>query len=274
MELEIYSPSKDGFIKVIEWNHEAIKKEVAEKVERYKNLVYSPEQVKEAKSDRANLRKFVDALDAKRKEIKKQCLEPYESFEKQVKEIIAVVNEPILMIDGQVKNFEERQREEKLEEILKIFNGCGFPDWVNPSKILDEKWLNASVKLSTIQAEIEAKLNQITNDLDTLENLPEFAFEATETYKDTLDLNKAINEGRRLSELMKRKAEAEAEKATVSKTETVEAPMPTETAPQAETPTATPDKQWVKFEALISKDDALVLREFFKSHGIEYRAAK
>ena len=31
MELKIYSPTEDGFIKAIEWNHEEIKNEVAEK---------------------------------------------------------------------------------------------------------------------------------------------------------------------------------------------------------------------------------------------------
>lgn len=278
MELQIYSPTKDGFIKSIEWNHEAIKKEVAEKVERYKNLVYSPEQVKEAKTDRANLRKFVEALETKRKEIKKQCLEPYEAFEKQMKEIVGIVNEPILLIDTQVKNYEEQERKKKLDEITEIFNNSNFPDWVTFDMIRDDKWLNASVKMPTIQAEIEAKLNKITNDIDTLANLPEFAFEATEVYKHTLDLNMAISEGKRLSELMKQKAEAEAkakeEQATVSNTEIVEPSMPTETAVPEETPTTAPEKQWVKFEALISKDDALALREFFKSHGIEYRAVK
>ena len=269
MELQIYSPSQDGFIKTIEWNHEEIKKEIAERVKHYTNLVYTDEQIKLAKTDRANLRKFVDALETKRKEIKKQCLAPYETFEKQMKEIVAIVNEPILMIDGQVKKFEDRQKEIKLEEILEIYNDANFPDWVKPNQVIDEKWLNASVKISTIKAEIEAKLNQITNDLDTLANLPEFSFEAIEVYKDTLDLNKAINEGKRLSELMKRKAEAEAEKVVISKMETAEAPKPVETAP-----TALPEKQWVKFEALISKDDALILREFFKTNGIEYRAVK
>lgn len=280
MELEIYSPTKDGFIKTIEWNHEAIKKEVAEKVERYKNLVYSEEQIKDAKTDRANLRKFVEALETKRKEIKKQCLEPYEAFEKQMKEIVGIVNEPILLIDTQVKNYEKQEQKKKLDEITEIFNNGNFPDWVTFDMIRDDKWLNASIKMSTIRTEIEGKLKKITNDLDILANLPEFAFESTEVYKHTLDLNMAISEGKRLSELMKRKAEAEAEaerkaaEVAISKMETVETPKVTEIAVPEETPTTAPEKQWVKFEALISKDDALALREFFKSHGIEYRAVK
>ena len=38
MELKIYSPTEEGFLKSIEWNHEEIKREVAERVRYYKNL--------------------------------------------------------------------------------------------------------------------------------------------------------------------------------------------------------------------------------------------
>lgn len=276
MELEIYSPSQDGFIKTIEWNYEELKREIAEKVQHYANIVYTDEQIKDAKADRAKLRKFVDALESKRKELKKLCLAPYETFEKQMKEIVAVVNEPILMIDGQVKAYEESEREKKLEQILEIYNNSNFPDWVAPNKVIDEKWLNASVKISAVEKELNAQLERITKDLSTLAQLPEFAFEATEIYKDTLDLNKAVEEGRRLSEMMKRakaaeeaKAKAPVDAVAVDEVVVNNAPDITEQVPEAET-----NKQWVKFEALLSTEDALALKDFFTARGIEFRAVK
>ena len=36
MELKIYNPSDDGFVKSIEWNHEEIKSEVKEKLSFYR----------------------------------------------------------------------------------------------------------------------------------------------------------------------------------------------------------------------------------------------
>ena len=117
MELKIYSPSEDGFIKSIDWNYEEIKAEIAERMEYYSSLVYTEEQIKAAKTDRATLRKFIDALEARRKEIKAQCLEPYNAFEKQIKEVIALVNTPVALIDGQVKNFEDQKKAEKKLEI-------------------------------------------------------------------------------------------------------------------------------------------------------------
>ena len=52
------------------------------------------------------------------------------------------------------------------------------------------------------------KMYQISTDLHTIDALPEFAFEAKEVYKQTLDLNKAITEAQRMSAIQKAKEEA------------------------------------------------------------------
>ena len=93
MELKIYNPSEEnGFLKAIEWNYEELKTELSQKLEDYKGLVYTEEQMKEAKADRAKLNTLATAIDSKRKEIKKQCLQPYEAFEAQIKDLLAVMN--------------------------------------------------------------------------------------------------------------------------------------------------------------------------------------
>ena len=71
MELKIYNPQEEGFLKEIDWNYEELKTEIQGKANDYMNLVYTADQVKDAKKDRANLNKFVEALESKRKEIKK-----------------------------------------------------------------------------------------------------------------------------------------------------------------------------------------------------------
>jgi hypothetical protein len=286
MELEIYSPSKDGFVKEITWNHEQIKKEVAERIQHYATMIYTEDQVKVAKADRAKLRKFVDALETKRKEIKKQCLAPYEAFEKQMKEIVGLVNEPILLIDRQVKEYEEIQKAEKREAIeaywISLSEDAKIPEGISFAQIFNEKWLNASVSLKAVCSEIDARLEQIAKDLATLAEMPEFAFEAIETYKHTLDINHAIGEGKRLSEMQKRKAEAErlrAEQEAAVNYESSKAADPvnnvtsgSETSP-ADSFEEIP-KQWVTFTALLSKEDAFALKDFFTARNIEYKATR
>ena len=276
MELKIYNPTEDGFIKAIEWNHEEIKNEVAEKVKMYASIVYTEDQIKEAKADRAKLNKFVKALEDKRKEIKKQCLAPYEDFEKKMKEIIAVVNEPIALIDRQVKGYEEQKKAEKLEEIKQywVLQADKIPD-ITLDMIFNQKWLNASVSMKSVQDEIDTRLEQIKNDIATLSSLPEFGFEAKEVYKSTLDVNKAINEAKRMSDIAKAKAEAQkAEDETVeTKKEEFIQPEPTEEEKKFEEEAfKQSNKQWISFSALLSTEDAVALKKFFNSRNIEFKA--
>ena len=112
MELKIYNPQEDGFLRSIEWNFDELKQELTKKASDYMNLVYSDDQMKEAKKDRANLRKFVTALEEKRKEIQKQVMIPYEDFKEKEKELVGIINEAINNIDQQVKGYEESLRQE------------------------------------------------------------------------------------------------------------------------------------------------------------------
>lgn len=268
MELKIYSPTEDGFIKKIEWNHEEIKKEVAEKVSYYASLVYTDDQIKDAKADRAKLNKFVQALDAKRKEVKKQCLAPYEDFEKKMKEIMAVVNEPIMVIDKQVKDYEEQKKAEKLEQIQEYWNRVTSPEHpLTLQRVMNQRWLNASTSMKSIQEEINDILAKYAEDIATLQNLPEFGFKAVEVYKTTLDLYKAISEAKRMAEIQKEKEEQKILKAEAAQ----HMLPPVKQAPVEELPTA-PLKEWIGFKALLTVEEAHQLKNFFDCRGIEFEA--
>lgn len=277
MELKIYSPTEDGFIKAIEWNHAEIKKEVAEKVSYYANLVYTDDQIKDAKADRAKLNKFVQALEAKRKEVKKQCLAPYEEFEKKMKEIIAIVNEPIQMIDSQVKGYEEQKKAEKLEQIQEYWDRVTSPEHpLTLQRVMNPKWLNATTSMKSIQEEINGILAKYAEDIATLQNLPEFSFESIEVYKTTLDLGKAIQEGKRLSDIQKRKMEHEAEMERQKAEAAQHMIPPAKEEPACETPfeekPTEPLREAICFRAYLTPEDGLALKEFFNSRGIPFEA--
>lgn len=211
MELKILSPQEGGFVKEIRWNNEELKAEIAEKMQEYKSLAFTEETIKEAKADRAKLNKLRTAFEDERKRIKKLCMAPYDEFERQVKELIALIDEPIQLIDSQIKEVEQKRREEKRQKIEELFACIGFQTFVTLDKIWDDKWLNASVTLGKIEEQMKSRMYQIRNDVLTIQNLPEFSFEAMEVYKKTLDLTMAIREGQRLSEIQKRKVAYEEE---------------------------------------------------------------
>lgn len=237
MELKILSPQEGGFVKEIRWNNEELKAEIAEKMQEYKSLAFTEETIKEAKADRAKLNKLRTAFEDERKRIKKLCMAPYDEFEKQVKELIALIDEPIQLIDSQIKEVEQKRREEKRQKIEELFACIGFQTFVTLDKIWDDKWLNASVTLGKIEEQMKSRMYQIGNDVLTIQNLPEFSFEAMGVYKKTLDLTMAIREGQRLSEIQKRKAAYEEEQ----RRKAAEAQNRTQ-AIQAETPPAQLEK--------------------------------
>ena len=206
MELKI-TPSPDGFVKVIDFNHEEIKAEIAEKVAYYKTLVYTDDQIKDAKADRAELNKMVKSLEDKRKEIKALCLAPYDKFEKQMKDLVAVVNEPIAIIDEQIKAYEAEKKAQKSEQIRAYYDTLDF-NGITLEQIFDPKWLNATTSMTSIEDTLNKKAQEIAVDMKTLADLPEYGFEALEMYKQTVDIRQALNEANRLSELAKKKAEA------------------------------------------------------------------
>lgn len=197
----------------LEFNFEEIKAEIEGMVAHYKGLVYTDEQIKDGKKDVANLRKFSKALSDERIKVKKQCLQPYEAFEAKVKELDAIVQEPIALIDKQIKEYEEEQKRRKLEEITEYKKGveAGLPSgFVLP---VDGKWLNASVTMAKVKEAIDEQAALIEKNIVVLDNLPEYSFEAVEKYKATLDVTEALAEAQRLSDIARRKAEAEAKRA-------------------------------------------------------------
>ena len=263
MELRVTKPT---FPEIIEFNFNELKEEITKKAAEYMNLVYTEDQVQDAKKDLATLRKFTKALSDERIKVKKECLKPYENFEARIKELDAIVGGAITNIDGQVKAYDEKKKTEKKEAIEAYFSGRNPLNWLKLEQIFSEKWLNASVKMPTVTSEIDAAIEQIENDLDTLSNLPEFGFEAAEEYKQSLDINKAISEGHRLAEIQKRKAEAEVEKAKVTATVNVN----DHEVQIAEIPVEVPQKAWVSFKAFLSVEDATALKDFFDSRNIEF----
>ena len=271
------------FPKVIQFNFAELKEEITAKAELYKNMVYTEDTIKEAKADKATLNKFIKVLEDKRKDVKKQCLQPYEDFEKQIKELVAIVNEPVQLIDSQVKAYDEKRKAEKLDQIKAIWEESDHPEWLSCNMIFDNRWLNVTFSLKQVQDAITERLAQINTELTTLNSLTDFAFEAVEVYKNTLDVNRAIAEGQRLADIQKRKQEDAMRKAAAEAAEKEAAIRQAEIEPEVITPAEPvamiePDPEpadasatWIRFEACMTTEQAYKLKHFFEKEGIQFR---
>jgi hypothetical protein len=208
MEIRVESiqlPERIGF------NYEELKKELTEKVSMYETMIYTDDQIKEAKADKANLNKLKKALNDERIRREKEYMQPFNDFKAKVNEIISIIDKPVAVIDKQVKEYEEKQKQDKRNKISEIYTnlcvetGLG----VGLEQIWNDKWLNASVSLKSIQEEMTARFEQIAMDIKIINDLPEYSFEAKEMYERTLDVRSALAEANRLAEMTKRKAEQE-----------------------------------------------------------------
>ena len=227
MELIIYSPKEDGFIKSIDWNFEELKKEVAEKASEYLNLVYSDDQIKEAKKDRADLNNFKKALDKKRKEVKAQVMDPYKDFEVKIKELVGIVDKAVDNIDSQIKGYEEGLRQEKEKHCKEVFaEAIGDLDRVVPfEKVFRPGWLNKTTSEKSIREEIESFRDKVDSELKAIgADSSEFVFEMKEEYLKTFDLAAAMAVKQRLEDNKAKKAlyEAERKRAEAEKQEALQ----------------------------------------------------
>lgn len=209
MELVIYSPKPEERIPEVQWNFEEIKLFAAEKAKEYQSIAYTISDVRDMKKDRADVNRFINALEDARKNKKKEYMAPYEVFERQVKEALRPLKETVDLIDQKLGEVEQVRREEKRREIEELFAAIGFQPFVKLEQIWDEKWLNATVTIKKIEEQMKSKMYQIGEDVFAIQSLPEFSFEAMEVYKKTLDVTGAIQEGMRLVDIQRRKSEHE-----------------------------------------------------------------
>lgn len=210
MELVIYSPKDDEFLTNINFNYDELKQELAVRLEKYCNLVYSEDGIKEARADRATLNKFKNAIEERRKEIKKQCMAPYEEFEKKIKDIVAMIDEPILAIDGQIKEYDRIKKEEKQDAIKQFYTDkvADLKDLVPFDKVFNPRWLNVTYKETDIQKEITDLFIKVEDDMKVITELQsEYELQIKDVYLREFDLTAALQEKKRLEEQSAKMAE-------------------------------------------------------------------
>jgi hypothetical protein len=141
---------------------------------------------------------MIKAVNNKRIEAKKECLKPYEVFEKQASELVDIINQPIGILDSQVKEFEDKQRLQKIENINELFDEIilSYPELIDEIGIVtiyDSRWENVATSMKSIREDITAKLDKIQADITLIKSMPsDKTEEALKLYWGDLDVTKAI----------------------------------------------------------------------------------
>ena len=247
----------------IRWNYTELKAELIEKVGFYETLVYTDDQIKDAKADRANLNKLKKALNDERLRLQREYMEPFDEFKRQVDDLIATIDKPAAMIDKQVKAYEESKRAEKEKEIRDYLVGFKLPFGIDPQRLFETRWLNATASMKTIKDELMEKLKKIEGDAQAIAGIEEYQDQAIRAYQERLDLGDAMRAAQTAKETEEKirawRAEMEAKKAE---------PKP---LPEIKVNTEPLAGQWVNFSAWLTLEDAKALKQFFTDRGIQFR---
>ena len=238
----------------VEFNFSELKAELTRKAETYANMVYTEEQMAVAKTDRANLNRLKKALNDERIRREREYMQPFSKFKDQIAEIIAIIDKPVQAIDKQVKEYEEKRREEKRAAIYEIWMQEDAPDWL---RIIKDKWLNATTSLKSIADEIKDMIAQAEKDLEMIRALGEYAFEAEEAYKETLDLAEALKCANRLKYMAGKKAETE--RLMVSAEGLGNANYSAET-----------EREWLTFKANVTTGEARAIGDHMRRLGVQF----
>lgn len=268
----------------IKSNFEEVKQELSASLEKYRNLVFTDENIADGKAELAKLRKLKSSIDGYRKDIKKVWNEPYIKFEDQMKELTGLVDEPINAINEQVKDYEKREKEAKEQNIKDIYEVLAQEteeaDYLDFGKLWNDRWLNKTYKIEDIKAEIKEALKNNLEAVKAIKGLKDnYIPEYLDVYRRTQDLQEVFKEQSRLkrldeerAELLKKRqeekerqeAEQFAEASKMLEQEEIKEPQPT----------AEENIYTVKFEIKATKEQLKLISDLFETQNIQFKVIK
>lgn len=180
-------------------------KEVKARVEKalpmYDISNYSTDDIPKCKEDKALLNKAAKALDDKRKELEKVWNKPFEEFKTTCNDTCKLIKNAVSLIDGVIKEDENRTKNAKREEIEKLAEKCGVETiGIKLDLIFDAKWLNKTTSMRSIEKAITEKVDNIKKDLETLKSFAEDYDALAARYKENLNLQETIAYANKLKE--------------------------------------------------------------------------
>lgn len=226
-ELKFEVAQTTGTISV---DFESTKAQLKAIMEEHKGVVYTEETKKDAKAVLAGLRKYKKSVSDRDGQVKKAWMEPYNAFHEQVKELTAIIDEPITFIDGQIKAFEEKRAREKKAEIRNAYNEIvpeDLKDYLPLECIYGAKWDNAGTTMKSIRQEIADNVARTKTEISVIAAMnSDKTQDALNLYMSSRSLASAIkyinDYETRKAEILARQKEQEAARSEALKQEEIE----------------------------------------------------
>ena len=272
----------------IQTNFEDVDAYLTEAMEPYTQMVVTEDSIGDAKKTLAQLRKLRDGINSQKIAVKREWMKPYTEYEDKAKQLMSRVEAGISNIDAQVKDYDSRRKEQKLQELKDYFDQetsrYRVEEYLDWNLIRNPKWANASFSVEDAVAEISGIITSTSGDVDYITGMGS-PFEAAmlEEYRKCRDLRAVLA----LELRLKARQEAEERKKAERLAETFqeqendgdgdvadEEPVPMQTAqfirPIEEDEPPKPKLYDLAFKVKVTMQQAHALKAFFAEQGIEY----
>lgn len=181
-------------------NYDEIRVGLERILKDYEGLVYTEENIPDAKKDRATLNKLLGDIEEQRKEVKKWWMTPYDAFEAETKTLTGMIEKQIDQIDVSLKDFEEQRKAKARENVMAYIEGAcyGLPEPVRtrvPEHIYDPKWTNKTAKRAEWTKTVDDAVGRIQTEVEVLKTRVQTEEEATiilKAYASGFSLTEAI----------------------------------------------------------------------------------
>ena len=230
-------------IKPVIFNFDELKSDLTTALADYQSRVYTEDTIAEAKEDRAKLNKLKKAINDERIAREKEYMQPFNEFKTQAKELCDMIDTASSGIGEQLEAFEQKRLAEKTSHIRTLFNDVASNydiPFITLEKVMNDKWLNKATSDKAIVEEITERFEKAIKDLEVIRKMPNYSFEAEESYKTCLDLNTALEEGEKIADIQQKKNTANADG----------------------------EKYEISFKCKMTVNQAMALKEFCKQNGI------
>lgn len=292
-ELKVIIEQKSGVISFE--NFDELKEQLNHYLEQYRGATFTEESKTFAKNVVSELRKLKKAVNDRKIEVKKAFIQPYEEFDSKTKELMALIDEPIALIDSQVKAFEKKRIEERKQLIRDIYEkkAGDLAEYAPLDRIYSSKWENSSTSKKKIEVEMDQALFGINMDIQSLKLMrvePDVVKFALDKYKSGDTAVESMRKANEFAELLDRRRmeEREAEKRRMEEALRTPAPVSedekkaaveaiwgwTDTAQpqpeQQELPFVTPTAQKAIYQVVATEEELEDLETYMNSIGISF----
>ena len=245
-------------------------KEYALKLSDYYSIKeFDEDTLKDAKNERAEVNKFKDKVSDFRKEITKKFNEPLEKFTNDAKETEKILKETYDTINSQIKAYEDKQKQEKEEEVKNYFNELCEAENID---FVDYEQANINVTLSasmkSLKEQAKKFVDKVVDDINLI-NSTQFVDEIMIEYKKDLNVSRAITEVNNrhveLEKVKKQKEEQEEQKLNdkemINRIDSLSAPKVEKTSEEVFEMT---------FKVRGTKEQLKAVKEFLVNGGYDY----